>query len=914
MQTSSASTSVRELASRFDPSRGLPPLPSSTSTSTTTNNSSSTPSSRNGGTTTRTNNSTIPNTNRTPTNTNTSTTNLSTTTTITNNNHFPISPAALTSSERRLSAENAMAQRRTSHSNLMLQNSRAQDERPEMREPKRRSTANLADQMPVNFQQELLKEEALAIEREQKEQQQQQPIPPVVVAAAAAATTTTPITTHPSNSTTIASTTTTSSSTTATIQQQQQQHPPDNHNPTTTTTSPPDEIIRPFSPTNSISSNHSTTNNNNNNNNNNSTTNPTTTTTHRHSTTNSVSSSVASLPPTLESLPELTRQMNSNIVQQELFATMSLRVMLSHHVSWIEKIVEVDGLVNKLVEFLSRDDQKRLQFESTWAITNIASGTSVHTLMVVEAGAIPPLIKLLDSPQIEIREQAVWALGNIAGDSPDTRDKVLNLGIIPILVHRLDVELSLKKHHVSFLRNAVWTIANLTRGKPPPNFDLVKPTISVLGRVLTCPVRDAEMLADAAWALNYLGDGDSSRVQALIDEGVCGTLVELMGHEAYIVKGPALRAVGNIVTGDDNQTEHILNLGALDRLRVLLTDARHTIRGEACWTVSNITAGNYNQIQRVFDAQLIPSLIECCKDPETYVAREAVWAVTNATSGGTPEQVTKLGRAGAIQGLVTALQNSEELNNRVVIVALEGLSNLMTAGDLTDPFNNEFVRILKDCGGEQLLKNDLRHHVNDDIRVKAHELVTRFIDYQPDNRPAKPPPELWTPEEVAMEKEKQRVEREKFDQSNQENAASTTTTTTTTTTNRRGSTFIPPQFYCPISQEIMTDPVSTVDGHVYDRINIQRWFNTGKMTSPVTGQVLASTLLVPNHPIRQMIEAFKPGFTHRADLDTEWNCVACTMVNKPTDTMCLTCGAEKPPRKVFDPDAIPAARRIMGEV
>jgi hypothetical protein len=200
--------------------------------------------------------------------------------------------------------------------------------------------------------------------------------------------------------------------------------------------------------------------------------------------------------------------------------------------------------------------------------------------------------------------------------------------------------------------------------------------------------------------------------------------------------------------------------------------------------------------------------------------------------------------------------------------------------------------------------------VTDDIRVKAHELVTRFIDYQPDNRPAKPPPELWTPEEIALEKEKQRAEREKFEESEQ---AGGEAKPAPDKPSRRGSTFIPPQFYCPISQEMMVDPVSTVDGHVYDRINIQRWFNTGKMTSPVTGQLLASTLLVPNHPIRQMIEAFRPGLTHRADLDTEWPCVACTMVNKPTDTMCLTCGAEKPPRRNVDPDAIPAARRIMGE-
>lgn len=613
--------------------------------------------------------------------------------------------------------------------------------------------------------------------------------------------------------------------------------------------------------------------------------------------------------PTLESLPFLAKEISSGVADRELMATISVRTMLSQNVEWIQTIVSTPSIVDRLVSFLDRDNERRLQFEATWSLTNIASGTSAHTSLVVRAGALPSLIRLLDSPSAEIREQAVWAIGNIAGDSPELRDEVLNQNIVPILTRRLDAELSLpaRKQHPSFMRNAVWTIANICRGKPPPSFGKVRGVIPVLGRAIE--TNDQEMQADACWALNYLGDGDHERIQALVEAGVCARLVELMEHPAQTVKTPALRAVGNVVTGDDSQTEHILALGALARLRNLLVDTRHTIRGEACWTISNITAGNHMQIQKVMNADIFPRLVECAKDAETYVAKEAVWAITNATSGGTSEQVVALGRQGCIPGLVGALENAEELNNRVVVVALEGLNNFLTAGDLRDPSNNEFVQVLKDCGGERLLREDLTHHVNDDVREKAKELVQRFFDYQAQQQINKPPPEMWTPEEVAEQKKKQQAEMEAAKKREEEDANAAPTTTR----NRRGSAFVPPQFFCPVSQELMVDPVSTVDGHVYDRLNIQRWFNTGKSTSPVTGQPLASTILVPNHPLRQMIEAYKPGHTHRADLDTEWMCVACTMKNKPTDMMCLTCGAEKPPRKVVDPDAIPAAKLMSGD-
>ena len=60
---------------------------------------------------------------------------------------------------------------------------------------------------------------------------------------------------------------------------------------------------------------------------------------------------------------------------------------------------------------------------------------------------------------------------------------------------------------------------------------------------------------------------------------------------------------------------------------------------------------------------------------------------------------------------------------------------------------------------------------------------------------------------------------------------------------------IPNEFYCSISQDIMSDPVKTIDNHTYDRISIERWF-THRVTSPLTGLPLSSTLLTPNNELK----------------------------------------------------------------
>ena len=67
---------------------------------------------------------------------------------------------------------------------------------------------------------------------------------------------------------------------------------------------------------------------------------------------------------------------------------------------------------------------------------------------------------------------------------------------------------------------------------------------------------------------------------------------------------------------------------------------------------------------------------------------------------------------------------------------------------------------------------------------------------------------------------------------------------------------LPEDFCCPITCEIMKDPVLCVeDGHTYERVAVEQWFATGARTSPATSQHLESTALAPNHVVRKLIAA-----------------------------------------------------------
>ena len=65
---------------------------------------------------------------------------------------------------------------------------------------------------------------------------------------------------------------------------------------------------------------------------------------------------------------------------------------------------------------------------------------------------------------------------------------------------------------------------------------------------------------------------------------------------------------------------------------------------------------------------------------------------------------------------------------------------------------------------------------------------------------------------------------------------------------------IPYHFRCPISLELMRDPVTVSTGQTYDRSGIESWVATGNTTCPVTRVPLTDFILIPNHTLRRLIQ------------------------------------------------------------
>jgi len=433
--------------------------------------------------------------------------------------------------------------------------------------------------------------------------------------------------------------------------------------------------------------------------------------------------------PTL-TIDEIKTGIFSTDFKEAFKATQAARKILSRERNPpIDVLIEA-GIVPKLVAFLnvSSPDQQEtntMLFEAAWALTNIASGNSLQTRVVVEAGAVPHFIRLLEYPDLNVSEQAVWALGNIAGDGSELRDLVTNLGILKPLLGLVKLGTS-----DAFLRNVVWTISNLCRNKnPAPKVEVINQVLPTLNKLMATH-EDTEVLADACWALSYLTDGSNDRIQVVVDSGAVPNLVKMLASSEISIVTPALRALGNVVTGSDAQTNSVIHHGGLPVICSLLSHSKSNVVKEAAWTISNITAGPQEQIQSVIENNCLPPLIEVLANGDFKSKKESAWAITNLTSGGSLEQIVYLCGSGVLKPFCDLLDINDE---KAVCLVMDGLMNILsTAAQQGEA--DKICELIEECEGLDKIEA-LQSHENEQVYKKALAIITTFFAEEEKDNP-----------------------------------------------------------------------------------------------------------------------------------------------------------------------------------
>ena len=87
---------------------------------------------------------------------------------------------------------------------------------------------------------------------------------------------------------------------------------------------------------------------------------------------------------------------------------------------------------------------------------------------------------------------------------------------------------------------------------------------------------------------------------------------------------------------------------------------------------------------------------------------------------------------------------------------------------------------------------------------------------------------------------------------------------------------------CPITQEVMEDPVFTSDGHTFERSAIESWLSNN-CTNPMTGSEMPDKNLTPNFAIREACDAYRSKTSDNAESIRRYN-TAISQISSPSQS------------------------------
>ncbi|CAD8065921.1 unnamed protein product [Paramecium sonneborni] len=420
-----------------------------------------------------------------------------------------------------------------------------------------------------------------------------------------------------------------------------------------------------------------------------------------------------------EDFPEVLQKIFSTDILQLHYGVTGLRKMLSvESGAPIQQVIDAN-LVPKLIDIIQKEQIPQLVLEAAWALTNVASGTTQQTQSIIDKGGIYLFVKLLSSQYKDIAEQAVWAIGNIAGDCTQYRDLILRVGGVDPLIAIMQ-----NAQNKNTIKHCTWSLSNLCRGKPIPEFKYVKNALPVFCKVIIDDT-DPEVLTDACWALSYLSDGDNSRLQTVIDSQVVPTLIRLLDHSSLQLVIPTLRILGNVVTGDEVQTTYVLNQGLLQKIPKLLSHDKKAIRREACWTISNITAGSSNQVSQVIrDSAILEKLFTLMTTDVEEIVREATWAISNSTKHGSNQDIQLIVQKGLLNVFKHLLEGED---TQTMTVVLEAIFNVLKRGDQDFKEDNYYLTKLEEMGVISKIEQ-LQKHQNQGVYQKCFNILEQYYE------------------------------------------------------------------------------------------------------------------------------------------------------------------------------------------
>uniref|UniRef100_A0A8C4NW43 Importin subunit alpha n=1 Tax=Dicentrarchus labrax TaxID=13489 RepID=A0A8C4NW43_DICLA len=308
---------------------------------------------------------------------------------------------------------------------------------------------------------------------------------------------------------------------------------------------------------------------------------------------------------------EIVAGVNSGNAESQLQATQAARKLLSRdkHPP-IDQMISA-GLIPKFVAFLGLIDCPPIQFEASWALTNIASGTTDQTAAVT--GYL---------------RNVTWTLSNLCRNKNPSPPMAAIQQILPTLIRLLHCD------DQEVLADACWAVSYLTDGAND-RIEVVVQT-GVIPRLVKLLGFDAlPVITPALRALGNIVTGTDEQTQTVLDAGALNMFPHLLRHKKPNIQKEAAWTLSNITAGKDAQIQEVINAGLVPYMVDMLVRGDYKTQKEAVWAVTNFTSGGtIQQVVYLVQANVLEPLLTLLSSKDSKTVLVILDAITNIFMAG----------------------------------------------------------------------------------------------------------------------------------------------------------------------------------------------------------------------------------------------------------------------------------------
>ncbi|CAD7700289.1 unnamed protein product [Ostreobium quekettii] len=485
------------------------------------------------------------------------------------------------------------------------------------------------------------------------------------------------------------------------------------------------------------------------------------------------------------------------------------------------------GVVRPLVDMLHVDNHD-CNVQAAKALAHLVEDHHANNVAVSLGGAMDRLLQLLAAGSDEAKCHSAHVIANLTHHSTSNQLAIVNGRGVPSLVSLLNGDDDVARGH------AVRAFANLASSNEVAVVDSRRAAIAPLVSIISssndkCREQAARALANLACS------GDEQELIAK-EQGI-PPLVHLVRTGTPPAREQAARALANLSCKDVNLPA-IIEHDGIRALVSLLRSPNGPCRKQAAGALANLACNNSDNGTAVVEAGGVPDLVELLSSDSEACREQAVRAVGNLActydnqqaliQEGAAKQLIALlkrieEREGCKQRVVRALANlaADNEDNQLVIIregAVEPLMQMLSNRDSRFQEETKRALMLLACGTDIKLQPTMDDSA-DDIQSGRAKVMAAVLG-------------------VRLNFRNSGVARMHFMAESGDNEG------------------VPRQLLCPITHELMEDPVVAHDGHTYEKSAIVEWFRN-RNSSPMTNEQLKSTHVVPNLLLHAIISDFQ---------------------------------------------------------